>query len=291
TLEKTNQVVTEVEQRLSSLPGVVHHFTTVGMNTNAGKGQGDVTRGSVYFRIKGLEQRRYTQFELMKRARAILREYPDLRTAVSDVSAIGGGADGDSRTFQVSLQGPDLDKLSEYADTLKARLRGVSGLADVDSTMSLRKPEVQVAIDRDRASDLGIQVQTVADTLSVLVGGQIVTRYKEGTEQYDVWLRADKPFRANPHDLDSLTVPSPKAGQVQLSSLARLVEARGPGQIDRLNRQRTVTLLGHPDTITLNDAVQRAKAIAEEMKLPPAYQITFGGQAKMLGETAYYAMI
>jgi hydrophobic/amphiphilic exporter-1 (mainly G- bacteria), HAE1 family len=291
TLEKTNQVVTEVEQRLSSLPGVVHHFTTLGMNTNAGKGQGDVTRGSVYFRIKALEQRRYTQFELMKSARAVLREYPDLRTAVSDVSAIGGGADGDSRTFQVSLQGPDLDKLAEYADTLKARLRGVSGLADVDSTLSLRKPEVQVAIDRDRASDLGIPVQTVANSLSVLVGGQIVSRYKEGTELYDVWLRADKPFRANPQTLENLTIPSPTAGQVHLSSLAKLTESRGPSQIDRLGRQRTVTLLAHPEDISLNEAMQHAQAIAREMNLPPGYEITFGGQAKMLGETGYYFLV
>jgi HAE1 family hydrophobic/amphiphilic exporter-1 len=291
TLERTDQVITEVEHRLAALPGVVHRFTIIGENSDAGKGQGDVTRGSIYLRIKGLEQRQYTQFELMKRARAILQEYPDLRTAVSDVSAIGGGARGDSRTFQVSMQGPDLEKLAEYSDTFKARLRRVEGLADVDSTLSLRKPEVQVAIDRDRASDLGIPVQTVATSLNVLVGGQIVSRYKEGTELYDVWLRADKPHRANPQTLETLTIPSSTAGQVQLSSLAKLTEARGPSQIDRLDRQRTVTLLAHPEDISLNEAMQQAKGIAADMNLPPGYEVTFGGQAKMLGETGYYFLI
>jgi HAE1 family hydrophobic/amphiphilic exporter-1 len=291
TLERTNQVVSEIEERLAGLAGVVHRFTVIGENNgSAGKGQGDVTRGSLYFRIKEIDERQYSQFELMKRARAILREYPDLRTAVSDVSAIGG-AGQDSRTFQVSIQGPDIDRLAEYADEYKARLRSIPGLVDVDSTLSLRKPELQVAIDRDRASDLGIPVQTVANTLNILVGGQIVSRYKEGTEQYDVWLRADKPFRANPQSLETLTVPSPTAGPVQLSSLARLTEERGPSQIDRLNRQRTVTLLAHPEDTSLNEAMQHALAIAREMNLPPGYEITFGGQAKMLGETGYYFLV
>lgn len=291
TLERSNQVVSEIEERLTRLPGVVHRFTIVGQNTgSAGKGQGDVTRGSIYFRIKELNERQYSQFAVMERARAILREYPDLRTAVSDVSAIGMSGQ-DSRTFQLSIQGPDIDKLAHYSEEFISRLRAYKGLVDVDSTMSLRKPEVQVAIDRDRASDLGIPVETIANSLNVLVGGQIVSRFKEGTEQYDVWLRADKPFRATMQNLESLTIPSPTAGQVQLSSLATLVEGRGPSQIDRFNRQRTVTILGHPEGGTLDEAVAKARSIIKELKLPPEYEVTLGGQAKMLGETAYYFMV
>ena len=291
TFERSNQVLSEIENRLSRLPGVVHRFTVIGQSTgSAGKGQGDVTRGSIYFRIKELDQRQYSQFDVMELARAILREYPDLRTAVSDVSAIGVSGQ-DSRTFQVSIQGPDIDKLAQFSAEFLTRLRAFSGLVDVDSTLSLRKPEVQVAIDRDRASDLGIPVQTIANSLNVLVGGQIVSRYKEGTEQYDVWLRADKPFRATPQSLESLTIPSPTAGQVQLSSLATLTESRGPSQIDRFNRQRTVTLLGHPDGTSLNDAILRAREIVKELNMPPEYEVTFGGQAKMLGETGYYFMV
>ena len=291
TLERSNQVVTEIEERLTRLPGVLHRFTIIGQNTgSAGKGQGDVTRGSIYFRIKGLEERQYTQFAVMERARAILREYPDFRTAVSDVSAIGMSGQ-DSRTFQLSIQGPDIDKLAHYSEEFMSRLRAYDGLVDVDSTLSLRKPEVQVAIDRDRASDLGIPVQTIANSLNVLVGGQIVSRFKDGTEQYDVWLRADKPFRATKQNLESLTILSPTAGQVQLSSLATLTEARGPSQIDRFNRQRTVTILGNPDGRSLDEAVERARAIIKELNLPPEYEVTLGGQAKMLGETAYYFMV
>jgi len=290
TLERTNQVITEIEGRLSSLPGIVHRFTSIGQSGTA-KGQGDVTRGSIYLRMLELEERGFGQFELMRRARTILEEYPDLRTSVSDVSALGGGPNGDSRIFQISLQGPEVEQLATYADTLKSKLQRLPGLVDIDSTLSMRKPELQVDIDRERAMDLGIPVQMVANTLNVLVGGQIVSSYKEGTEQYDVWLRADKRFRADSQDLLSLAIPSPSAGQVELSSLAELHEKQGPSQIDRLNRQRTVTLMAHPDEVSLNDAVQYANRCVVEMNLPPEYQIVFGGQADMLTETAYYFMV
>ncbi len=290
TLDRTNAVVTEIEERLSKLPGVVHRFVSIGESGTA-KGQGDVTRGSIYLRLVELEKRSFSQFELMRRAREILRDYPDLRTSVSDVSAIGGGANGDSRIFQISLQGPDIQQLGLYADALKAKLRTLPGLVDIDSTLSMRKPELQVHIDRDRAMDLGIPVQTIASTLRVLVGGQIVSTYKEGSEQYDVWLRADKSFRATPVELASLAIPSPKVGQVELSRISSLQEQQGPSQIDRLNRQRTVTIMAHPDQVSLNDAVNFANEAVKQLNMPPEYQRVFGGQADMLAETAYYFMV
>lgn len=288
TLQRTTQIVQEIEHRIGQLPGITNLFTVVGESTGGGKGQGDVTRASIHAAIIPLEDRKYSQFEVMKRARRILEDYPELRTAVMDVSTIGGGANGDSRIFQMFLKGPDLDQLAEYSETLAMELRKIPGLVDVDTTLSLRKPELQVAIDRERASDLGIPVQTISSTLNVLVGGQIVSKYEENSEQYDVWLRADKNFRDNPQTLDYLTVPSPTAGLVQLTSLAKLAEARGPSQIDRLNRSRTVTVRASPEGVTLKEAVDRANQIVKEMNMPPEYEISYGGQAEMLGETAYY---
>lgn len=287
TLERTDQVIREIEQRLAQLPGVVHRFVSIGQSGTA-KGQGDVTRGSIYLRTVELQDRSFSQFDLMRRTREILAEYPDLRTAVSDVSALGGGPNGDNRIFQISLQGPDITELAKYADALRMKLQNLPGMVDVDSTLSMRKPELQVSIDRERAMDLGIPIQTIANTLNVLVGGQIVSSYKENTQQYDVWLRADQQFRADSKSLLALTLPSPNAGPIELGSLARLQQQQGPSQIDRLNRQRTVTLMAHPDEVSLNDAVIYAKKCVAELNLPPDYGIVFGGQADMLNETAYY---
>lgn len=289
TLERAEQVFTELENRLANLPGVTSTFTVIGNSeSRAAKGQGDVTRGSIYLRLLDLADRNYSQFFVMDKARELLKDYPDLRLAVSDVAVVQGRGQ-DSRVFQMSLTGPDLVKLAEYSDAIVSKLRQVPGLNDVDSSLSLRKPEVQVAIDRERASDLGLPVQAIATTLNVLIGGLPISRYKEGTEQYDVWLRADKPFRDNPQTLETLTLPgSPATGLVQLSSVAAIREALGPSQIDRSARQRTVTFMANPDGLSLQEAMAAATKITDDMNLPPEYDVSFLGQGRTLGESNYY---
>jgi HAE1 family hydrophobic/amphiphilic exporter-1 len=290
-LDRSTKLLNELENRVWALKGTEHVFTTIGQ-TEGGrtvKGEGDVTRATIYVRMTELEDRDYSQFAIQQEAREFLVDYPDLRVSVNDVSAFQGGRR--PQTFQVNLAGPDLEKLSEYADELIAGLKEQGNIVDLDTTMSLRKPEVQVLVDREAASDLGVPVGTVADTLRVLVGGLPITKFRDGEEQYDVWLRAEAQERSNTQDLYQLTLPSPTAGLVKLASLARLVDERGPTEIERLGRERIVTVLGNPEGIPLGEAVARAEAILKKMNLPAQYTYIFTGQAKTLGETGYYFLI
>ncbi|MGE5756886.1 MAG: efflux RND transporter permease subunit, partial [Planctomycetaceae bacterium] len=316
-LERSSRLFAEMEARLKRLPGTVHSFTSIGQTSGGRvvKGEGDVTHGTIYVRMVDLEERAAgwfegrwaarpggreerangTQFAIQQAARELLKDYPDLRASVNDVSPFQGGRR--PQIFQVNLSGPDLNRLSEYADQLTARLEEankkdeVPGIVDLDTTLSLRKPEVQVLVDRARASDLGIPVGTIADTLRVLVGGIAVSKFRDGDEQYDLWLRARASDRSSANDLYQLTLPSPRAGLVKLSSLARLADDRGPTEIERLGRRRIVTVLGNPEGIPLGQAVQRAETILREMKLPPQYSFEFSGQARTMGETGYYFAI
>jgi hydrophobic/amphiphilic exporter-1 (mainly G- bacteria), HAE1 family len=150
----------------------------------------------------------------------------------------------------------------------------------------MRKPELRVKIDRERASDLGIPVQTIAATLNVFVGGEPVSKYKELDEQYDVWLRAELPFRENQEQIRRLMIPSPKVGLVQLSSLATLEPAKGPATIDRFAMQRQVVITANLQTgKALGDAVQELAAFVRTMTLPADYRWEFLGRAKTLGES------
>jgi HAE1 family hydrophobic/amphiphilic exporter-1 len=292
-LERSARLFAELEARLAKLPGdrPPVHDDRPGRRGKAVEGQGDVTLGTVYVRMTELEDRDFSQFAVQDQARQFLKGYPDLRVSVNDVSAFQSGRR--AQTFQVNLAGPDLGRLAVYAEDLAGRLRKEPGLTDLDTTLSLRKPEVQVAIDRERASDLGIPVATIADTLRILVGGLPVSNFKSQGEQYDVWLRAAAVDRASTQDINQLTLPSPKAGLVKLTSVARLDEDLGPTEIERYGRERIVTVLANPDpqVLPLGAAVARATAILEEMKLPPEYTYAFTGQAKTMGETGKYFLI
>ena len=293
-LDRTSRLMAELEKRLKTLKGTIHLFTTIGQTSGGRivKGQGDVTRGTVYVRMVDLEDRDYTQFVLQQQAREVLKDYPDFRASVNDVSPFQGGRR--PQTFQVNLSGPELSRLSDYANQLVAKLKEQPGLVDLDTTLSLRKPEVQVIVDRERASDLGIPVGVVADTLRILVGGMPVTKFRDGAEPYDVWLRAEPSERSSPADLYELTLPSPTIGLVELRSLAKLVDERGPTEIERLSRQRIVTVLGNPEGITLGEAVARARKALHELGLDDPrspYSFEFSGQAKTMSETGYYFFI
>ncbi len=293
TLERTDRVLAELEARLRKLTGVQHLFTTTGelAGGRSVKGEGNVTRGSIYVRLEDLEARKtpYTQFEVQAEARKVLEDYPDLRASVNDISQFQGG--NRPQVFQVNLAGPELSRLSGYADRLVAALKEQGGIADIDTTLSLRKPEIQVAIDRERASDLGLQVGTIADSLRILVGGMPVSRFKDGDEQYDVWLRARPADRDSARNVANLSLPSTKAGLVKLSNVSQLTESRGPTEIERLGRERIVTVLGNPEGIQLGEAVDRANAILKGMDLPPEYRFSFTGQAKTMGETGFYFVV
>src|SRR6185295_7289961 len=97
---------------------------------------------------------------------------------------------------QMALQGPDLEKLSEYAQHITDELKKFHGAVDVDNTLVIGKPELRALIDRDRAASLGVQVADIATTLQMFVGGFKVSSFAESGEQYDIRLRADARYRA-----------------------------------------------------------------------------------------------
>jgi HAE1 family hydrophobic/amphiphilic exporter-1 len=285
TLERSTQAIRELARRVGALRGVQHTLVTIGDTTGlVGAGEGDVTTGAIYVRMKELEERDFTQFDVMADARRILAEYPDLRTSVQAVNLFGGGGQRMS-DFEFDLVGPEIEKLEEYSNAIMAEMRKTPGFVDVDSTLALRKPEIRVNIDRKKAADLGIRVEDVAGTLRTLVGGEPVTKYKEADEQYDVWLRASLLNRDDPKAIYNLAVARPNGELVRLSNLVTLDEARGPAQIDRFSRQRKVTVVANLDHLALGDAVKKVNDIVAKVDMPQLYGIRWANRAKSLAET------
>jgi HAE1 family hydrophobic/amphiphilic exporter-1 len=285
TLTRTDAAIHLLSAEIRKLPGIAHLMMTVGDTSGRLRaGEGPVTQGSVYVQLIELDDRELSQFELMDRARAILTGFPDLRASVQNVSLFVSGGQRLS-DIEFNLSGPDLEKLGVYSSRIVDKVRQTQGFVDVDTTLSVRQPEMRVHIDRERASDFGIKVADIASTLRTLVGGEAVTKFKEGQDQYDVWLRAQRPFRNDADALKDLTVPAPTGGLVSLANLATLSEERGPAQIDHYNRERKVTIVANLRGIDLGDAVAAINKIVADMQLPIAYRASFSGNAKSLKET------
>ncbi len=286
TLAETDRLMRELEGRIAKLRGVTNILTTIGDTTgNIKSGQGDVTLGDIYVRLVDLSQRDFTQFEVMADARRLFQEYPDLRVSVQGVNSFSGG--GVRQTdLEFNLRGPSLEKLQEYTDKLIARMREIPGLVDIDTTLSVRTPELRTVVDRKKASEFGIQIEDVADTLQTFVGGEPVSKYKEEDEEYDVWLRAVKSKRDDAQAVMNMTVPAKDGRLVRIANLVDLKEDLGPSEIDRYNRQRKVTIVANLlPTLPLGEAVQKINGFVRELDLPPNYTADFTGRAKVLAET------
>ncbi len=286
-LQRADEVFAEIESRLQRVRGVTHTFTVIGDTTGrVTKGQGDVTTGTIYARLVDLGKRDYTQFDVMNDARQIMNDYPDLRVAVQDVSAFQGTG---FRQVMIdfNLRGPDMDKLQEYSGQIAAWMKSEGHFVDVDTSLSLRKPELRIRPDRERASDLGVSIQAIAATANALIGGEPLGKYKEFDEQYDVWLRAERRERDDLEAVTRLTVPSnkPEIGVVRLGNVARFENAQGPNTIDRFGRQRQVVISANLDNLALGDAVATLGSHVREMGLPSDLRWEFIGQAKTMSES------
>ncbi|MFA6034410.1 MAG: efflux RND transporter permease subunit, partial [Myxococcota bacterium] len=279
-LSTSSRIFGDVAEKIHRLEGVRLTLTQIGDTT--GSGAEDVTSGTIYVSIIDLAKRKYSQSDVMKKARAILKDYPEIRSSVNEIGGFSGSRSGFQ--FSYNLMGPDLQGLMKYSDELAKKMRGTKGFVDVDTSLASRQPELRIKLDRQKAGDLGLTASDVALSLQTMVGGERVTKFREGVEQYDVWLRLDKKGRNDAEVISRLPLGSPKAGLVPLTQVTDLSEGRGPAEIDRFNRQRVVQMLANLDGMDLGTATQRIEKYARELQLPPAYTSAFTGRAKAMGE-------
>src|SRR5438876_3529378 len=247
----------------------------------------------------------YKQREVIMALRQRFRKFTDMRTQVRNIAGfnIGGG------TFEVdlALRGPELEKLAEYGETLKQKARELGGIVDVDTTLRLDKPELRVAIDRQRAADLRVDTAQIATALRLMVGGdEQVSRFHDPgvNDDYDVQIRLMERFRGNLGTISRLYVSrdttstnpatgapaqvnlAPGGGLVRLDNVVKIERAAGASRIDRTDRQRETRLrAGIAPGYGQADRIEALKKMVADMNMPAAYQTFVTGKAREMEKT------
>jgi hydrophobic/amphiphilic exporter-1 (mainly G- bacteria), HAE1 family len=275
---RTEQYTADMERDLKTLPGVDLIFA----NVNAGN-------ANFYVALKPLDARALSQQDIMRRARAALAKYKAARTRISggtDISGASTGGGYSGNRLQALIQGPDLEQLQVYTTELLAKVKDIPGVADVDSNFDFTKPELRVNVDRARAADLGVPIDSLATNLRTLIGGEEVSKFKDGDDQYSVVLRLDEQFRNNPALMGNLLVPSTTQRALRVSDVAQLSMGSAPASIDRYNRQRQITVNASLDGAVLGTVLDETRRKVDDMHLKPGYQVVFGGNARTLNEAS-----
>ena len=247
---------------------------------------GELTGHShTYIRLVDISQRNFTQEDVAKNVRKIMAKYPNIRSRVNWPSALGEGESYSG--INVRILGPDLFKVGEYAKKIYDQLKTVPGFADVDMDLDINSPELQIQIDRQRASELGVRAADVATAVRLMIAGEDeISTYKEADEQYPVTMQLLPEQQKDPQVLSRLMIPSTKTGQVRLDNIAAVQRGLSPGRINRYNRQFQVAVRANLDSdVPLDAAAERVRGTIRKVGLPPGYTSRFSGTVKTLDDT------
>jgi len=277
-LAGTEKITMEIARKLEKIPGVI----AVIPQTQGFLERVTMAQATILLAPQG---EREDIAAMGQHVRQVLRDYPYTRPRVSFPNVLGG-----RDTFapiRAMLLGPDITTLVEIAKKVMRQMLVTPSISDAKANFNLNNPELQVNIDRQLASDLGVRVTDIAGAVRLLMSGEDeISTYKEGSEQYPVTMRLMPSQRDDPAALSRLLVPSARLGLIRLDSVAKLERGLGPSRIDRYNRQFSLGLYanvapGH----SLGAAAADTQAIMDNIGLPSGYQMRFSGQVKILEET------
>jgi hydrophobic/amphiphilic exporter-1 (mainly G- bacteria), HAE1 family len=304
-LAAMNEAMVQIEQELLETPGVRLVLATAG-----GGFLSSTSSGSAYVRIAPHEERtlsftkfwhslrkgkpwevfrdNYSAQDVMQEVRKRTRKYAPIRVAPRNPPSFNFGPGGRS-DINFVIRGPEITRLAAYAEQLIERTSKLPGFNDVDTNLELDKPELRANIDRARAADLGVSTSDIATSVNVMVGGdQEVTRYRDASvnEDYDVQLRVESANRTDPDAIGRLYVPTENGDLVRLDNVANIERGVSPSRIDRLDRERQVTVSASvAPGFALADRIEAMRGEIAKMGLPAGYTTTVTGRGRELERT------
>jgi HAE1 family hydrophobic/amphiphilic exporter-1 len=289
-LEATEAKTRQVETILREFPEVKYTLSTI----NTGSAQGKMY-ASIYVRLVDRKARSRNVDEMSGVLRERLKQVPGITvTHVGLLDAVGG-----NKQVEFSLQGADLKELERLTGLVMAKISGIPGLVDLDSSLKADKPTIEVDVKRDAASDLGLSVAQIAASLRTLVAGQTVGNWRAPDDQtYDVNVRLAPDSRNAPQDLERLPFissvigsnPDGSARTVRLSQVATVKEATGPNQINRRDLTREVAINANVDKRSAGEVSTDIRKALDSISFPPGYRYQFGGSTKNMAESFGYAI-
>jgi multidrug efflux pump len=187
--------------------------------------------------------------------------------------------------LQFVVQAPSYAELDKSVEALMAKVRAYPGLLNADSDLKLNKPQLKVNINRDKAAQMGVGVDTIGRTLETLLGGREVTRFKQAGEQYSVLVQLDPFSRATPRDLTALYVRGDGGSLTALSNLVAVTETVAPKELNHFDRQRAAVISANiAPGYTLGEALAFMDKAAKET-LPKSAHTALDGQSREFGES------
>jgi multidrug efflux pump len=233
TLDYTARYLDAIERNAAQYPEFDRRFMFVG--------GGQVSTAFGVLRTVDWADRKVSTPELAQKLLPQFMALPGISVFPVTPPSLGQGFRERAINF-VLVSGDSYQNMARAAQGMLAEMQKNPGIVQPDSDLQLNKPEIFIDVDRARAADMGVAVDTVARTIETMLGGRVVTRYKRDAEQYDVLVQTAERGRATPEDIEKIFVRGRGDAMVPLSSLVKVREAVSPRELNHFNQRRSVTL-------------------------------------------------
>ena len=242
-------------------------------------GNGQVSTATAVLRTVDWDQRTRTTPELARLLLPRMNALPGVTAFPITPPSLGQGFRERPINY-VILTSDSYDNLARVSQQFMAEMAKTPGFVQPDSDLQLNKPEIFMDVDRARAADMGVAVDSVARTVETMLGGRSVTRYKRDADQYDVIVQTEGRGRATPDDIDRLFARGRNDTMVPLSSLVKVREAVSPRELNHFNQRRSVSITANlaPD-YSLGQALSFLDQTATKL-LPPGYATEINGVSR-----------
>ena len=242
-VEQTNLMTQRAEEYLRKKPEVVDLITTVGQ-TSEGLGASQSTPYKSEIDVK-LVDKKFRADDSYIYAAKIKRELqPILVGAKVKTMPVGMLGTADKAPLALVVSASDLDSAMVYANAAMAELKKIKGATEIKLTVESGNPEINVQVDRDKMSSLGLTLQTVGSTMQTAFNGNTDGKYRAGEYEYDINIRYGSFNRSSIDDVKNLEFTNDKGQQIKLSQFADVKEASGPSQLERRDKSPSVTVEG-----------------------------------------------
>jgi HAE1 family hydrophobic/amphiphilic exporter-1 len=282
TIEQTEAIGNEIDRRIAEKEGVDYTFITIGAGSNAA-----LNEGTIYVKLKPKNARPFSMDEMRRRLRKELAGSGDAIISIEDVPDMG-----DARPFQLSVQGSDIERLDEISAQVADYLKTVPGAVDIDRSLDPDKPEVVVEVDRQMASDLGVNLESLALTMRTLLYGEVATQFEdEDGDAYDVRVRLADRYRQSVDALKDIDLLSSKKGaagkdiMIPMGQVASFRRGASSSQIRRLDLAREVRVYANMAGRPMGSVENDIRKGLEEINIPPGFEVSFTGESEEMGET------
>ncbi|HPO64031.1 MAG TPA: efflux RND transporter permease subunit, partial [Candidatus Kapabacteria bacterium] len=239
TLYQTNMLTEKVEKLIMNKPEVINVFSNIGYSSSGLGSSSEQHKSEINVTIVDKKKRDKSVEKFASEIKKeILEKIPGLKVKSTPATMMGGA----SAPIQILLRGADMDEIYATADTIMNLIEKVQGINDVRLSVDKSKPEVQVDLDRDKMSILGLSVADVGSTLQIAFAGNTNLQYSEGGTDYDINIKLDQFDRKSVDDISSITFLNKKGEIIRLDQFAKITQDLGPNKLERYNRISSLTV-------------------------------------------------